>query len=68
MAIHVPFKFYHSVTDQSCYLSPSPGNVRIGSMASDKCFCLVAIPSPDRIIIMSSSYGSEYCVEECAVV
>ena len=47
--------------------------VRIGSMASGRCYCLVASPSPDRIIIMGSAYyGSELgagdSVEECAVV
>ena len=45
--------------------------VRIGSMASDRWHCLVASPSPDRIIIVGSAYygsRSEYSVEECAVV
>ena len=41
--------------------------VRIGSMASDRFFCLVASPSPDRIIIVGGA-GAEYSVEECAVV
>ena len=48
--------------------------VRIGSMASNRCYCLVASPSPDRIIIVGSAYGvgPDYSqldtVEECAVV
>ena len=41
--------------------------VRIGSMASDRCFCLVASPSPDRIIIVGGA-GAGDSVEECAVV
>ena len=41
--------------------------VRIGSMASDRCFCLVASPSPDRIIIVGG-LGAPESVEECAVV
>ena len=39
--------------------------VRIGSIASDRFDCLVASPSPDRIIIVGGSGDS---VEECAVV
>ena len=43
--------------------------VRIGSMASDRLYCLVASPSPDRIIIVGSLYGVGVdSVEECAVV
>ena len=42
--------------------------VKIGSMASDRCFCLVASPSPDRIIIVGSESGPRDSVEECAVV
>ena len=45
--------------------------VRIGFMASDRYYCLVASPSPDRIIIVGG-YGADYrpleSVEECAVV
>ena len=45
--------------------------VRIGSMASDRLICLVASPSPDRIIIVGG-YDADYrqldSVEECAVV
>ena len=51
--------------------------VKIGSMASDRWYCLVASPSPDRIIIVCG-YGAELSgfrkfhavqsVEECAVV
>ena len=45
--------------------------VRIGSMASRRYLCLVASPSPDRIIIVGGS-GVDYTeldsVEECAVV
>ena len=41
--------------------------VRIGSMASDRHYCLVASPSPDRIIIVSG-VGAQDSVEECAVV
>ena len=41
--------------------------LRIGSMASDRWFCLVASPSPDRIIIVGG-YGAEDGVEECTVV
>ena len=40
--------------------------VSIGSMASDRYYCLVASPSPDRIIIVGG-YGVD-SVEECAVV
>ena len=45
--------------------------VRIGSMARDRCFCLVASPSPDRIIIVGgvdAFYGPLDSVEDCAVV
>ena len=45
--------------------------VRIGSMGSDRSFCLVASPSPDRIIIVGgrgADYSAEDSVEECAVV
>ena len=44
--------------------------VRIGSVARSRYYCLVASPSPDRIIIVGSVYnsGSEYSVEECALV
>ena len=45
--------------------------VRVGSMADVRCYCLVASPSPDRIIIVGG-YGADYSaldsVEECAVV
>ena len=41
--------------------------VRIGSVASDRFFCLVASPSPDRIIIVGG-VGASDSVEECAVV
>ena len=41
--------------------------VRIGSMASDRHYCLVASPSPDRIIIVGG-LATLYSVEECAVV
>ena len=41
--------------------------VRIGSMASGRSFCLVASPSPDRIIIVGGA-GALDSVEECAVV
>ena len=45
--------------------------VKIGSMATDRWYCLVASPSPDRIIIVGG-YGADYIplesVEECAVV
>ena len=41
--------------------------VRIGSMASDRQLCLVASPSPDRIIIVGGA-GAYNSVEECAVV
>ena len=40
--------------------------VRIGSMARDRWYCLVASPSPDRIIIVGGSGADS--VEECAVV
>ena len=44
--------------------------VRIGSMASGRCFCLVASPSPERIIIVGGvgGWGAGDSVEECAVV
>ena len=44
--------------------------VKIGSMASYRWFCLVASPSPDRIIIVGSALGTGEAVnvEECAVV
>ena len=29
MATHVPFKPHHPVTDQSCHLLPSPGNLSL---------------------------------------
>ena len=41
--------------------------VRIGSMASGRYCCLVASPSPDRIIIVGG-YDAFDSVEECAVV
>ena len=41
--------------------------MRIGSIASDRCNCLVASPSPDRIIIVGGA-GADYSVEECVVV
>ena len=41
--------------------------VRIGSMASNRSDCLVASPSPDRIIVVGG-YGAKDSVEECAVV
>ena len=40
--------------------------VRIGSIASDRSYCLVASPSPDRIIIVGGFALDS--VEECAVV
>ena len=44
--------------------------VRIGSMASDRCYCLVASPSPERIVIVGGrdDYSALDSVEECAVV
>ena len=42
--------------------------VRIGSMARDRCYCLVASPSPDRIIIVGGGSGAGDIVEQCAVV
>ena len=42
--------------------------VKIGSMARDRHLCLVASPSPDRIIIVGGGYGARDSVEECAVV
>ena len=44
--------------------------VRIGSMASSRNYCLVASPSPDRIIIVGGlrALTAVYSVEECAVV
>ena len=44
--------------------------VRIGSMASRRYYCLVAIPSPDRIIIVggAGAFIPLDSVEECAVV
>ena len=47
--------------------------VRMVSMASDRWYCLVASPTPDRIIIVGSAYysselGAGDSVEECAVV
>ena len=42
--------------------------VRIGSMASGRYYCLVASPSPDRIIIVGGGLGADDSVEECAVV
>ena len=41
--------------------------VRIGSMANDRYYCLVASLSPDRIIIVGG-FGALDTVEECAVV
>ena len=41
--------------------------VRIGCMASARRYCLVASPSPDKIIIVGG-YGARHSVEECAVV
>ena len=41
--------------------------VEIGSMASDRYSCLVASPSPDKIIIVCG-YGAADSVEECVVV
>ena len=41
--------------------------VSIGSMASDRYYCLVASPSPDRIIIVGG-HGAVDSVEACAVV
>ena len=41
--------------------------VRIGSMASGRYYCLVASPSPDRIIIVGGQ-GAGNSVEECAVL
>ena len=45
--------------------------VRIGSMVSDRYFCLVTSPSPDRIIIVGGAFADHSAldsVEECAVV
>ena len=45
--------------------------VRIGSMVIDRHYCLVASPSPDRIIIVGgvgADYNALDSVEECAVV
>ena len=43
--------------------------VRIGHMTSRRCYCLVASPSPDKIIIVGgSTFGAVDSVEECAVV
>ena len=44
--------------------------VRIGSIASSRNYCLVASPSPDRIIIVGGlrALRAVYSVEECAVV
>ena len=42
--------------------------VKIGSMASDRDYCLVASLSPDRIIIVGGGYDARDSVEECAVV
>ena len=44
--------------------------VRIGSMDSDRCLCLVASPSPDRIVIVGGgdAFSTLDSVEECAVV
>ena len=41
--------------------------VRIGSMATHRCLCLVASQSPHRIIIVGG-WGAGDSVEECAVV
>ena len=41
--------------------------VRIGFMANDRWYCLVASPSPARIIIVGG-YGAGDSVEECTVV
>ena len=41
--------------------------VEIGSMASGRYDCLVASPSPDKIIIVGG-VGAEDSVEECVVV
>ena len=40
---------------------------RIGSMARGRHYCLVASPSPDRIIIVGGA-GAEESVEDCSVV
>ena len=42
--------------------------VWIGFMATHRCLCLVASPSPDRIIIIVGGIGAGDSVEECAVV
>ena len=44
--------------------------VRIGSMANDRCYSLVASPSPDRIIVVGgwSEFSVLDSIEECAVV
>ena len=44
--------------------------VRIGYMASDRQYCLVASPSPDRMIIVggAGAFATLDSVEECAVV
>ena len=57
-----PVNFIHQLVDEEW--------VRIGSMDSDRCNCLVASLSPDRIIIVGNLYysGSEDSVEECGVV
>ena len=41
--------------------------VKIGSMASGRCHCLVVSPSPDKIIIVGNSFKSIDDVEECFV-
>ena len=41
---------------------------RIGSMACDTQYCLVASSSPDRIIIVGGGWDAKDSVEECAVV
>ena len=40
--------------------------VEIGSMTSERYYCLVASPSPDKIIIVGG--GTDSTVEECVVV
>ena len=42
--------------------------VEIGSMTSERSYCLVASPSPDKIIIIVGRSGAWDYVEECVVV
>ena len=42
--------------------------VKIGSMSSDRSDCLVASPSPDRMMIVGGGYEAEDSIEECNIV